>query len=266
MHLGAEPLVGMRLRHHAEHRHVFRQPPVQLNLPFFDAPAVLRHAHPGDVDMALRVCVSALVGDEVRQLVDNLPIVLQLHAPGVIDRQRHPLPGVLASLPRHWPPLSGSGELALKHLVDQRTLPDPGATRDQYVEPAYRPLRLFHAATDHRQDVLRPRQVANRIVRNSHCCSSPPIVCRQLTSARHVLSITPIITPQHVRSGRTEKTDSGAAGRGSGIRDDLVHDEPATSLLRFTSPRGAAVEVDTAVPPRPARPDPTEGPPQGGPF
>ena len=44
--------------------------------------------------------------------------------------------------------------------------------------------------------------------------------------------------------------DSGAADRGFRIRDDLVHDEPETSLLRFTSPRGAAVEVDTAAPPR----------------
>ena len=26
------------------------------------------------------------------------------------------------------------------------------------------------------------------------------------------------------------------------MRDDLVHDEPETSLLRFTSRRGAAVE------------------------
>ena len=78
-----------------------------------------------------------------------------------------------------------------------------------------------------------------------------------------MLSITPIITPQHVRSGRTEKTDSGAAGRGSGIRDDLVHDEPETSLLRFTSPRGAAVEVDTAVPPRPRELTLRKGPRKG---
>ena len=34
------------------------------------------------------------------------------------------------------------------------------------------------------------------------------------------------------------------------MRDDLVHDEPETSLLRFTSPRGVAVEGDTAAPPR----------------
>ena len=32
--------------------------------------------------------------------------------------------------------------------------------------------------------------------------------------------------------------DSGAADRGFRIRDDLVHDGPETSLLRFTSPRG----------------------------
>ena len=42
--------------------------------------------------------------------------------------------------------------------------------------------------------------------------------------------------------------DSGAADRGFRILDDLLHDGPETSLLRFTSPRGAAVEVDTAAP------------------
>ena len=133
------------------------------------------------MDVAVRVCVSVPGGYEFHQLIDDLPILLELEPSGVIYRQRHTLPGPLASLSGDRPPLSGSGELALKHLVDQRALPNAGAASDQYVESAHRPFGLFDTSTDHRQDVLRPRGAVDGIVRKS---SSSQDIVRRLSTPR----------------------------------------------------------------------------------
>ena len=109
LHIGPESLVGTGFGDDAKYRHEVRQPPVQLDLGLFDPPAILGQAHPRGVDVLVHVGLRGLRAYEVRQLVDDLPVLLQLQSPGVVYRQRDSLLRNSAGLFRDRLPLPRRG-------------------------------------------------------------------------------------------------------------------------------------------------------------
>ena len=71
---------------------------MQLYFGIFDAPAILGEAYPRDMDVLVDVRLRGLDAYEIRQFIDDLPVLLQLQPPGVVNRQRYALLGDPAGL------------------------------------------------------------------------------------------------------------------------------------------------------------------------